>query len=52
MVSSADNRLMVIGTYAAEAVADDDGVESSVLALNRALGQVFERFLTDAARSQ
>jgi ABC-type uncharacterized transport system auxiliary subunit len=52
MVSSADNRLMVIGSYAAEAVADDDGVESSVLALNRALGQVFERFLTDAARSQ
>jgi len=52
MVSSADNRLMVIGNYAAEAVADDDGVESSVLALNRALGQVFERFLTDAARSQ
>ncbi len=52
MVSSADNRLMVIGTYAAEAVAGDDGVESSVLALNRALGQVFERFLTAAARSQ
>ncbi len=52
LVARADNRLIVVGTYSAEAVADDDGVESSVLALNQALGQVFERFLADATWSQ
>ena len=52
MVARADNKLMVIGTYTAEAVTADDGVESSVLALNQALGQVFERFLIDASESQ
>ena len=50
-MARADNRLIVIGTYTAEAIADDDGVESSVLALNQALGQVFERFLADATWS-
>ena len=30
---------------------EDDGVKSSVLALNRVLGQVFERFLADATWS-
>ena len=52
LVGRANNDLIVIGTYGAEAIADDDGVESSVLALNQALGQVFERFLADATWSQ
>lgn len=52
MVSRASNELMVVGSYTAEAIAGDDGVESSVLALNQALGQVFERFLADATWSQ
>ena len=52
LVARATNELIVIGTYSAEAIAGDDGVESSVLALNRALGQVFERFLADATWSQ
>ncbi len=51
LVARADNELIVVGSYAAEALADNDGVESSVLALNRALGQVFERFLADATWS-
>ncbi len=51
LVTRADNELIVIGTYSAEALAADDGVESSVLALNQALGQVFERFLADATWS-
>ena len=51
LVARAQNDLIVIGTYGAEAIAGDDGVESSVLALNRALGQVFERFLADATWS-
>ncbi len=52
LVARAHNALIVIWTYSAEAIAGDDGVESSVLALNRALGQVFERFLADATWSQ
>ncbi len=51
LVARANNELIVVGTYRAEAIADDDGVESSVLALNQALGQVFERFLADATWS-
>lgn len=52
LVARANNGLLVIGTYSAEAIAGDDGVESSVLALNQALGQVFGRFLADASRSE
>ncbi len=52
LVARPNNELIVIGTYSAEAIAGDDGVESSVLALNQALGQVFERFLADATWSQ
>ncbi len=48
LVARASNELIVIGTYSAEAVAENDGVEASVLALNQALGQVFESFLADA----
>ncbi len=52
LVARTKNELIVIGTYSAEAIADNDAVESSVLALNQALGQVFERFLADATWSQ
>ncbi len=51
LVARPDNELIVIGIYSAEAIAGDDGVESSVLALNQALGHVFERFLADATWS-
>ncbi len=51
LVARPTNELIVIGTYSAEAIAGDDAVESSVLALNQALGQVFERFLDDATWS-
>jgi len=51
MVSRATNELIVVGNYIAEANAADDGIESSVLALNRVLGQIFERFLADATWS-
>ena len=52
LVASANNDLMVIETYTAETTTADDGVESSVLALNQALGQVFERFLNDLSNSE
>ncbi len=48
LVARPANQLIVVGTYTAEAIAADDAVESSVLALNQAMGEVFERFLTDA----
>lgn len=51
LVARATNELIVVGTYSAEAVAENDGVEASVLALNLALGQVFESFLADATWS-
>ncbi len=51
LVARATNDLIVVGSYRAGAIAADDGVESSVLALNRALRQVFESFLTDATWS-
>lgn len=51
MVASDGNRLIVVETYTAEAPSADDGVESSILALNQALSDIFERFLTDAGWS-
>ncbi len=51
LVARDDNELIVVGSYIAEANADDEGIESSVLALNQVLGQVFERFLADATWS-
>ena len=51
MVESARKQLIVIETYAAEVPSADASVEASVLALNRALADIFERFLADATRS-
>lgn len=47
-----DDRLVVVQTYAVEEPAADDGVKSSTLALNTAVGRIFARFLDDAARSE
>lgn len=46
------DRLMIVETYAAEVRAEDDSVSSSILAMNQALTQIFERFLADAGRSR
>ena len=51
LVARANNELIVVGSYTAEAIAADEGVESSVLALNLILGQVFGRFLAEATWS-
>ena len=51
LVARANNKLIVVGSYTAEAIAADEGVESSVLALNLILGQVFGRFLAEATWS-
>jgi ABC-type uncharacterized transport system auxiliary subunit len=52
LVETGRNRLLVIESYAAEAAAANDGVEASVLALNRVIGDIFERFLADARKSE
>ncbi len=51
MVESARKQLIVIETYAAEVPSADASVEASVLALNQALAEIFERFLADATWS-
>jgi len=52
MTATDDNRLVVVQTYAVEEPAADEGVESSVLALDNAVGSIFARFLVDAERSE
>ncbi|MFQ6017990.1 MAG: ABC-type transport auxiliary lipoprotein family protein [Kiloniellaceae bacterium] len=48
LVRTAGNELVVIKTYAAEVASADGSVESSILALNAALAEIFARFLADA----
>lgn len=48
MIETADNRLVVVQTYAAEARSEDDSVEASIFALNRAVAEIFGRFVADA----
>ncbi len=52
LVETGRNRLLVVESYTAEAASENDGVEASVLAFNRVLGDIFERFLADARKSQ
>ncbi len=52
LVETRRNQLLVVETYSAEVTAADDSVEASVLALDQALGRIFERFLADATWSQ
>jgi ABC-type uncharacterized transport system auxiliary subunit len=40
-------QLLLLETYRAEVPAGDDGVDASVEAFDRALTQVFERFVAD-----
>lgn len=48
----ADQQVVVIDSYTAERPAADAGVDSSVIALNRALAEAFEGFLQDLARGR
>ena len=48
MTETGRSRLVVVKTYGAEVASGDDSVESSVLALNQALSEIFARFLADA----
>ena len=45
-----DTRIVIVDRYAAEVVAADESVEASVVALNRAVAAIFNRFLEDLRR--
>ena len=51
MVENRQNELLVVQTYSTDVMSADDSVEASVLALNQALTQIFERFVADASWS-
>lgn len=40
-----DDRVLVVETFSAEEPAEDESVEASIIALNRATAEVFDRFL-------
>ena len=48
LVRLSDNRLVLVDSFSEEAVIEQDGIAAAVLALNRATGRVFERFLARA----
>lgn len=52
MVETESNRLVVVDTYTAELASTDESVQSSILALNQALADIFSRFVTDSGWSR
>lgn len=51
LVHLADNRMLVIDTYSVELSSRGGSVEASVMALNRAVTEIFGRFLEDARQT-
>ncbi len=51
LIEPAENRLLVIRSYAAARTAQDTSVQASVVALNHAVTEVFGRFLADARQT-
>jgi len=47
----ADDRLLVLQSYAVERPSTEDSVESSIVAPNLAVAEIFGRFLADARRT-
>lgn len=45
LVRLTDDRLLLVDSFSEEAVAEADSVEAGIVALNRATGRVFDRFL-------
>jgi ABC-type uncharacterized transport system auxiliary subunit len=48
LVRLTDNRLVLVDSFSEEAAVADDSVTAGIVALNRATGRVFERFLARA----
>lgn len=51
LVENSSQRLILVRSYDAEVLADDESIIASVTALNAALSRIFEDFLVDAGRS-
>jgi ABC-type uncharacterized transport system auxiliary subunit len=51
LIGRAEDRLLVLDSYAVDVPAEDTSIESSVTALNLAVAEIFGRFLADARRS-
>jgi ABC-type uncharacterized transport system auxiliary subunit len=51
LIGLADDRLLVLQSYAVERPSGADSVEASVVALNLAVAEIFDRFLDDARRT-
>ncbi len=51
LIDLADNRMLVLDTYSIEQSSRGGSVEASVLALNRAVADIFGRFLEDARQT-
>jgi len=52
LIENTTQRLILVRSYNAEALATDESVTASVTALNIALSRIFEDFLTDASWSR
>ena len=51
LVENATKRLILVRSYTAEVPSTDESVTASIVALNTALSQIFESFLSDASWS-
>ena len=51
LIGLADDRLLVLQSYAVERPSAEDSVEASIVALNLAVAEIFGRFLADARRT-
>jgi ABC-type uncharacterized transport system auxiliary subunit len=51
LIGRAQNRLLVLDSYAVELPAEDTSIKSSITAVNQAVAEIFDRFLADARRT-
>jgi ABC-type uncharacterized transport system auxiliary subunit len=51
LIELAEDRLLVLDSYALDLPAEDGSVESSIAAVNQAVVEIFGRFLADARRT-
>ena len=51
LIGRAQNRLLVLDSYAVELPAEDSSIASSISAVNQAVAEIFGRFLADARRT-
>ena len=50
LIEPGRDRLVLMDTYTAEVASSDDSVDASVIALNAAMAEIFQRFVADVAQ--